>query len=92
MLGLRLGTPTWRMASRARCMTSAAMGLYLLNLLSSQSREAGPFVATQTGPVDHFRLPHMVGGGKGDHFWYLKSVGGGHLFWVGRIMPPNTIS
>ena len=34
--------------------------IYLLNLLSSQNKEAGLFVATQTGPGDHFRLPKVV--------------------------------
>ena len=32
----------------------------LLNLLSSQNREAGPFTATQIGPGDHFQLPKVV--------------------------------
>ena len=39
-----------------------AYTLYLLSLLSSQNKEAGPFVATQTGLGDHFRLPKVVHG------------------------------
>ena len=68
-----------------------------LNLLSSQNGEAGAFVATQTGPGDHFQLPKVVPwtgfgcqicpnrttfGKRGTIFGTKKWLGGGGVqFW-----------
>ena len=64
-------------------MYAACMYIYLLNLLSSQNREIGPFMVTvqrttMVAPPDQFELPKSVQLGplltRGDHFWQPKSV------------------
>ena len=40
--------------------------MYVLGPLSSQNREAGPFLATKTGPGGPFLAAKI---GPGDHFW-----------------------
>ena len=63
-----------------------------LNLLSRQ-KEAGPFVATQTGPADNFGSvlvakfgPARTTVGKGEPFLVVKSGLGGNDFWAGPIL------
>ena len=62
--------------------------IYLLSLLNSQNREAGPFVVTQTGPGDTFGCqkwspgpilvakfgPARTSLARRDHFWQPKVV------------------
>ena len=44
----------------ASCKLRAYSYIPILSFLSSQNREAGPFVAARPGPGDHFRLQKVV--------------------------------
>ena len=51
-----------------------------------RTREAGPFVATQTGPADHFRLPKVV-----PHGPILVTKFGPARTSFGKMGPPKLV-